>query len=135
MVVLVTCKNEDPFKNEGTRVVTTFPPDFSRRSRAAYSNIRSLIWSKFELMPPYMVVLVTCKNEEDPIKNGGTRVLTRLYVDFFRHSRAANSTVIAGIWLLWLPLLPARMKKIQSKIYSYKLQSQLTAQSSLYATL
>ena len=24
-----------------------------------------------------MVVLVTCKNEEDPIKNEGTRVLTR----------------------------------------------------------
>ena len=28
-----------------------------------------------------MIVLITCKNE-DPIKNEGTRVLTRLYVDF-----------------------------------------------------
>ena len=28
MVVLVTCKNEDPFKNDGTRVVTLFI-DFS----------------------------------------------------------------------------------------------------------
>ena len=28
-----------------------------------------------------MVVLVTCKNEKDPIKNEDTRVLTRLYVD------------------------------------------------------
>ena len=27
-----------------------------------------------------MVVFVTCKNEEDPIKSEGTRVLTRLYV-------------------------------------------------------
>ena len=26
-----------------------------------------------------MVVLVTCKYEEDPIKNGGARVLLRLY--------------------------------------------------------
>ena len=26
-----------------------------------------------------MDVLVTCKNEEDPIKNEGARVLTRLY--------------------------------------------------------
>ena len=26
-----------------------------------------------------MVVLHTCKNEEDPIKNEGARVLTRLY--------------------------------------------------------
>ena len=41
-VGLVICKNEeDPSKNEDTRVVTTFLPvyvygDFSRRSRAAY---------------------------------------------------------------------------------------------------
>ena len=30
-----------------------------------------------------MAVFVTCKYEEDPIKNEGTRVLTRLYVVFF----------------------------------------------------
>ena len=29
-----------------------------------------------------MAVLLTCKNEKDPIKNEGTRVLTRLYIDF-----------------------------------------------------
>ena len=29
-----------------------------------------------------MVVLVTCKNEEDLIKNKGARMATRLYVDF-----------------------------------------------------
>ena len=29
-----------------------------------------------------MVVLVTRKNEDDPIKNEGTRVLIRLYVDY-----------------------------------------------------
>ena len=29
-----------------------------------------------------MVVLVTCKNEEDPIKNKGARVFTTLNVDF-----------------------------------------------------
>ena len=43
MIGLVICKDEeDPSKNEGTRVVTTFVPmyiygDFSRRSRAANS--------------------------------------------------------------------------------------------------
>ena len=43
MVGLVICKDEeDPSKNEGTRVVTTFVPledygDFSRPSRAANS--------------------------------------------------------------------------------------------------
>ena len=29
-----------------------------------------------------MVVLVTCKNEEDPIKSEGARVVTRLFIDF-----------------------------------------------------
>ena len=29
-----------------------------------------------------MVVIVTCKYEEDLIKNKGVRVVTRLYVDF-----------------------------------------------------
>ena len=29
-----------------------------------------------------MVVLVTCKNEEDPIKNEGTSVFTTLYINF-----------------------------------------------------
>ena len=29
-----------------------------------------------------MGVLVTCKNEEDPIKNEGARVVTTLFMDF-----------------------------------------------------
>ena len=29
-----------------------------------------------------MVVLLTCKNKEDPIKNEGARVITTLYIDF-----------------------------------------------------
>ena len=29
-----------------------------------------------------MGVLVACKNEEDPIKNEGTRVVTTLFIDF-----------------------------------------------------
>ena len=29
-----------------------------------------------------MAVLVTCKNEEDPIENKGTRVVTTLFIDF-----------------------------------------------------
>ena len=35
-----------------------------------------------ELSPENMVVLVTCKNEEDSIKNEGPRVFTTLYIDF-----------------------------------------------------
>ena len=29
-----------------------------------------------------MVVLVTCKNEDDPIKNEGASVFTRVYINF-----------------------------------------------------
>ena len=35
------------------------------------------ILPKFELIQAIIVVLFTCKNEEDPIKNEGARVLTR----------------------------------------------------------
>ena len=50
--------------------------DFSRRSRAANSAVLGLIWPNFELVRDVMEVLVTCKYEEDPIKNEGARVLT-----------------------------------------------------------
>ena len=33
-------------------------------------------------MQAFMVVLVTCENEEDPIKNEGARLVTRLFIDF-----------------------------------------------------
>ena len=68
-----------------------------------------------------MVVLNTCKNEEDLFKNEDARVLTRLYVVFsdaqgqltpksaVEFCRNSNSSK-----LLYLPSLPARMKKIQS---------------------
>ena len=50
-----------------------------------------------------MHVLDTFKNEEDPIKNEGARVFTRflplkVYGDFSRPSRAANSAVLGPIW-------------------------------------
>ena len=37
----------------------------------------SRILPKFELIQAFIVVLITCKNEEEPIKNEGARVLTR----------------------------------------------------------
>ena len=51
--------------------------EFFECSRAANSTVLGRIWPKFELVEDIMVVLVTCKYEEDPIKNGGARVLTR----------------------------------------------------------
>ena len=88
MVVFITCKNEEePIKNEGSRVLTRFSPlkvygNFFKRSRAANSKVPRRIGPKFEFIQDIMVVLLTCKNEEDPIKNEGARVLTRLYIDF-----------------------------------------------------
>ena len=46
-----------------------------------------------------IVVLVTCKNEEDQIKNEGAKVFTALYIDFSRQERAGNSVVSGRIWL------------------------------------
>ena len=49
---------------------------FSRRSRAANSAVLGPIWPNFELVRDVIDVLVTCKYEEDPIKNEGARVDT-----------------------------------------------------------
>ena len=71
----------------------------------------------------FIAVLVTCKNEKDLIKNEGARVLTTLYIHFsnaqgqltprsvMESCRNSNSCE-----LLWLVLLPARMKKIHPKM-------------------
>ena len=69
-------------KNEGTRVVTTFLPllvygDFARCSRAANSKVSDQILPNFKSILDFMVVLVSCKNKELPIKIVGARVVTR----------------------------------------------------------
>ena len=70
-----------------------------------------------------MGVLVVRKNEEDPIKNEGARVVTTLSIDFSHAQgqltpksvkescRNSNPTK-----LLWLTLLPARTKEIHWKM-------------------
>ena len=63
-----------------------------------------------------MYVLVAYKDEENQMKNEGAKVVTTLYSYI---SRAANSVTGDWVWpkinsfkLLWVPLLPARMRKI-----------------------
>ena len=71
MVGLVTCKNEeDPSRNEGTRVVTTFLPLY-------VYGIWQLTHKSCRISNPFMDVFVTCKIREEPIKNEGARVVTR----------------------------------------------------------
>ena len=128
MHVLDTCKNEeDPIKNEGARVFTRFFPlkvygDFSRRSRSANSAVHGRIWSNFELIQDFMVVLATCKNE-DPIKNEGARVFTTLFIIFsdVQGQITLELVVVSGrnlysSKLSFMSLLPARMRMIESKM-------------------
>ena len=70
-----------------------------------------------------MVVLVTCKNEEDPIKNEGTRVFTTLYINFsdWHGQITLELVVVSGrnlnsSKLSCMSLLPARMRIIKSKV-------------------
>ena len=77
MVVLHTCKNEeDLIKNEDARVLTRLYVIFSD-AQGQLTPVSSGILPKFELIQTFIVVLVACKNEKDPIKNKGSRVLTR----------------------------------------------------------
>ena len=76
MDVLFTCKyEEDPIKTGGARVLTRLYINISdaqgRNLRCPWSNPANIQTQAF------MVVLVTCKNEGDPIKNEGAIVLTR----------------------------------------------------------
>ena len=64
--------------------------------KAANSEASDGIFPKFKPIQAFIVGLVICKNEEDPSKNEGTRVVTTFlplkdYGDFSRRSRAANS--------------------------------------------
>ena len=79
MVVLVTCKNEeDPIKNEGARVFTTLYINFSD-AQGQITQESSGIWLKFKLIQAFMHVLITCKIEDDSIKNEGARVVTIIF--------------------------------------------------------
>ena len=70
-----------------------------------------------------MVVLVTCKNEEDLIENEGARVFTTLYINISdaQGQITLELVVVSGrnlnsSKLSCMSLLPARMKMIQSKM-------------------
>ena len=57
-------------------MVTTIIQLYLRRARAVNSVAGGWMWPKIKLIQTFMGVLVTCKNEEDPIKNEGARVVT-----------------------------------------------------------
>ena len=66
---------------------------------------------------------VACKNEEDPIKNEGPRVVTTLFINFCdAQGQLTPKSVMESCRnsnpskLLWLVLLSVRMKKINPKM-------------------
>ena len=70
-----------------------------------------------------MVILVTSKNEEDPIKIEGARVATIQNIDFSNiqgqltpQSRVKSCSNSNSSKMLWLLLLLQRMKKIRSNL-------------------
>ena len=129
MHVLVTCKNEDDrlemkelecsqdfshYKSMGI---------FSRRSRAANSAVLGPIWPNFKLVRDAVNVLITCKYEEDPIRNEGARVLTTLYINFSDAQGQITLVLVVvsghnlnSSKLSCMSLLPARMRMIDSKM-------------------
>ena len=74
-----------------------------------------------------MGLLLPCKNEEDPIKNEGARVVTTLFINFSdTQGQLTPKSVMESCRnsnpskLLWLVLLSARIKKNQSKMKELK---------------
>ena len=91
--------------------------------KGCYSTALGPIWPKFEPCPDLLVVLVTCKNEEDSIENVGTRVFTTLYINFsdVQGQITLDLVVVSGRNLnsskrSCMSSLPARMRLIQSKM-------------------
>ena len=67
-----------------------------------------------------MVVLVTCRNEEDPIKNKGAGVFTILYINYLDAQGQITLEMVSvsdrklnSSKLLCMSSLPARMRMIE----------------------
>ena len=71
MGLLVACKNEEEL--EWSLIIIHY---FLRCSRGAYSKMCDGILTKFKLIQALIVVLIVCKNEEDPFKIESTRMVT-----------------------------------------------------------
>ena len=92
---------EDPLKNEGSIVFTTLCIDFSDAQGQLNTEVSGWKSLKSKPIQVFMHVLISCKNEEDPIKNETCKTIGI----FFRYSRAANSAVHVWIWLILLLML------------------------------
>ena len=81
MVFLVICKMKNILSKMKALGCSQHYTSFFRCSRADNSEVGGGIWPKFELIQAFMHVLVSFKNEDDSIKNGGARVVTTFIPD------------------------------------------------------
>ena len=127
--VLLTCANEDdPIKNEVARVLTRLYVVYFRRSRAANSVFIGGIMPKFQLIQPIIIVIFYRENEEDQSKIKALKCLQDYLLyksmgifsdaqgQLIPQSRVKSGTNSNSSEILWLSSLPARMKKIRSKL-------------------
>ena len=86
MVVLVTCKNDEgPLKMKALEWSQHFSDCKSLGIfQTLKGAVRGWLLLKYKLIRSFMVVLVTCKNEEDQIKNAGARLVPPLCINFFQ---------------------------------------------------
>ena len=85
-----------------------------------------------------MVVLLTCKNKEDPIKNEGARVFTTLFINFSdaQGQITLELVVVSGrnlnsSKLSCMSSLPARMRGIESKMKELECSQDLSHYKSM----
>ena len=77
MHVIITCKYEkDQIINSREKVATPF---FTIITLSVAMETSNRIWPNFKLIQVLMYVIVTCKNEMDPIKNSQGKVATQFF--------------------------------------------------------
>ena len=129
MDVLITCKfEEDPIKNEGTRVVTTLYSNFSdaqgqitlvlvsvsgRNSNSSKLSCMSSLPARMRLIKSKMKEL-ECSKDFSHYKSMG--IFTDAQGQLTPQSLVRSGLISNLSEMLWMFSLPASMKKIQSKV-------------------
>ena len=128
MVVLLTCKNkEDPIKNEGARVFTTLYIDFSDAQGQitlesvvlSSPNWNSSKLSRMFLLPTRMKMIHTKMKELEWSQHfshyKSMEIFQEAQGQLTPQSLVRSGPISNSFQMLWMSLLPARIKKIQSK--------------------
>ena len=112
-------------KNESAFVPTTFSHykwigKNVHRSRASNSGANGPIWPKIEFFQDFITVFITCKFNEDPIKNKGCIFGTR-----FLHFKLIGDFYCHGNQFWWNLLQNLKTGRIEFPIDLWNLQDQL----------